>query len=165
MHIKQGENKIVIVGLFATGKTTLLNEIVKMNPDFKVYHTDDFLQYQPNLQMKFLYNKLMLDKPKRFIVEGCKAYSLLRTGLCENNFHPDVVINCVASEGTRQQRYLQPDRWYRGRHSLANKTGLKDFKAFDNQYRTIWNEYLRLLNGCQHRPRIIEHCTEPLNMN
>lgn len=165
MYIKQGENKIVIVGLFATGKTTLVNEIIKFHPDYKVYHTDDFIQYQPNLQMKFLYNKLMLDKPQKFIVEGCKAYSLLRTGLRENNFFPDLVINCVASEGTRQQRYLQPDRWYRGRHSLANKTGMKDFKAFDHVYRKIWEEYQSMLRLCRHKPRIIQHLSETLPLN
>lgn len=165
MNIKQGENKIVVVGLFATGKTTLVNEIINSNPGFKIYHTDDFIQYEQNLQMRFLLNKVNIDRPQKFIIEGTKAYSLLRNGIKENTFFPDLVINCIASEGTRQQRYLKPERWYKGRHSLANKTGMKDFKAFDNQYRSIWNEYQRLLNNCFNRPRIVEYCTEPLNMN
>ena len=163
MYLKPGENKIVIVGLFATGKTTLVNEIIKTRPDFKVYHTDDFLQYEQNLQMRFLLNKINLDKPRKFIVEGAKAYSLLRSGAKDNSFLPDLVINCVASEGTRQQRYLQPDRWNKGRHSLANKTGMKDFKAFDNVYRKIWDEYAHMHKS--HTPRIVEYCTEPLNLN
>lgn len=163
MHIQPGENKIVIVGLFATGKSTLVNEIVKMNTGFKIYHTDDFIQYQQNLQMRFLLNKINIDKPAKFIVEGAKAYSLLRSGVRDNNFYPDLVINCVASEGTRQQRYLKPDRWYPGRHSLANKTGMKDFKAFDHVYRKIWDEYLRMHKPI--KPRIIEYCSEPLSMN
>lgn len=159
MNIKRSEKVVVVVGLFATGKTTLVNRIIKMHPDYKVYHTDDFIHYSHNLQTRFLLNKIQLDKPERYIVEGAIAYRLLRSGVLNNEFYPDVVVNCVASDGERQKRYLSPERWNGGRYKGDNKTGLKDFKAFDNQYRKIWTEYLHLPK--KREPRIIEYVTEP----
>lgn len=163
MFIKLDEKIIVVVGLFATGKTTVTNEITKMNPDIKIYKTDDFIQYSQPLQPRFIMNRIMLDKPERYLIEGVTGYRLLRNGIKENNFYPDVVIHCVCTDGTRQDRYLKPDRWYAGRHSKATKIGLKDFKAFDNMYRKMWEEYLA--SPKKREPRIITHVTELINPN
>lgn len=162
MVIHTYEKKIVIVGLFATGKTTLVNKLlneqqVMQDHKYVVYHTDDFLQYDRKLQMRFLLNKINLDKPDRYIIEGAAAYRLLISGVKENNFYPDLVIQCLASDGTRQERYMQPERLNGQRHAL-DKKGMKDFKAFDNMYRKMWNEYMSMPK--KREPRIIHYITE-----
>lgn len=157
MVIHYYEKIVVVVGLFATGKTTLVNKLIKENEDFVVYHTDDYLQYDQKYQLRFMMNQIQLDKAERYIIEGANAYRLLIKGVKENNFYPDVVIHCVASDGTRQQRYLQPERLNGQRHAKDRK-GMKDFKAFDNMYRKMWNEYMSMPK--KREPRIIHYVTE-----
>lgn len=141
---------IVVVGLFASGKSTLVAELAEKHRQYAVYHTDDFL----GMQQDAVIHKINYDENEYIILEGANAYGLLLKEL----ILPDLVINCYCSDGARQDRYMEPDRWNGGRYKDA-KAGLKDYKAFDNVYRKQWEKYKAMQ---KKRPvRIIEYCTEP----
>jgi uridine kinase len=142
---------IVVVGLFASGKSTLVAELAEKNKKYTVYHTDDFI----DMQQDAIVHKIKFDEADYIIVEGASAYNLLVKEL----ILPDLVINCFCSDGARQDRYMKPERWNGGRYKGA-KAGLKDYKAFDNIYRNQWERYKKMHK--RKRVRIIEYCTEPI---
>lgn len=149
--IKSSDSLIIVVGLFATGKSTLCKKIIDAHPSFRLYKTDQYIQWKENA-LKIMLNSIAVEQPKRYIIEGAMAYKLLR----DNILQPDIVVNCVCSDGTRQQRYLQPDRWNAGRYEGATKVGLKDYKAFDHVYRSMWQQYV----DSNPKTRIIQYLSE-----
>lgn len=89
VKLKEGENIIAIVGLPATGKSTLSKEI---GEGFKIYHTDDLLKLQLTDFIQYMNHLISSSKATKYIIEGCLVYKLLRDGYW---FYPDVVIECV----------------------------------------------------------------------
>lgn len=133
-------NKIVIVGLPATGKSTLSEELATRLPEHKLYHTDDYIAsgFTQSLfdLMGDMYGK------EKIIVEGVQCYRLLKAGLIACTFHADLVIHCAASTGDRVKRYKE-----------RNKELSHDF---DNKLRGWWYQYNVAIKP---HVEIIEHYT------
>ena len=147
IQLYKTEKKIVIVGLYATGKTTLTKEILLLDPSFTLYKTDQYIN-----RTSVLVSLIRHQRPEKYIVEGAAAYKMLRDG----ELKPDVVINCVCSDGERQRRYQQPDR-IDGNRYKGDRPGMKTgYKAFDNYYRSLWQQYL----DSKPTSRIIQYLTE-----
>lgn len=108
--------KIAVIGYSCTGKTTLTKELAAKYPDHKIYHCDDVRAEDFNLIYGIVYEQILADGKKDFIVEGTQVASILRKGAENRNLFVDVVINCVSEEGIRMQRYEQqrtPEQAYR----------------------------------------------------
>lgn len=120
---------VVIVGLPATGKTTLLNELQEANEKYSLYHTDDYIEHGFKESLYVMMRDLEADKNPYKIIEGVQAYRLLRKGLELKTFYADLVITCSADYQTRLTRYQQ-----RGEN--------KDFTTFDKTLGKIWSDYI-----------------------
>jgi deoxyadenosine/deoxycytidine kinase len=120
---------IAIVGLPATGKTTLAKELAEMLPGHKLIHTDDYIEhgYEDSI------NVLMGDiyQVPKLIVEGVLVYRLLNRGLTDKYFNADHVFHCVSSTEARAQRYRDT------RTKALNTT-------MDHILRGQWRDYIRM---------------------
>jgi len=116
-----GENKrIVIVGYPKCGKT----EISGLITDREVIHSDDFIKEvnwkdTPDFLIKLLNSKEI------YAIEGIQCFRLLRTGIRNSSYFPDIVI------------YVNP-RYPAYPNHIATR------KMLD----TIWNEYLAMNPKC-----------------
>lgn len=131
--------RIVIVGLPATGKSTLADQLMVEHPDFTLFRTDDYIQYGFRDSLFVLQGDVWMRE--KIIVEGVQAYRMLIAGVRDDNFYPDLVIHCSATTAEREKRYAERQ--------------LKINSQFDNQLRTWWREYSVMRN--QNPPEVIEH--------
>jgi adenylate kinase family enzyme len=129
---------IAIVGMPATGKTTLAKGLKKELAFNTLVHTDDFIGMDHTLKQELLRGGMGTHEP--FIIEGCTVYRLL----AENVIVPDIVIMCLAKSSTRALRFEQ-----RGKNFIASK----QFEATLNHHWWTW----RGKNGFV---RVIEHVTD-----
>lgn len=136
IRLSTDENTIVIVGLPASGKSWIANELIEQyaNRNFKMYRTDDYIKYGFEESLYKMMDDLRRDLSPRKIIEGVQGYRLLRKGLQLGTFNPDVVIVVVASREQRVERFNK-----RTEHNKLNK-------GFDASLEKIWNDYLELLN-------------------
>jgi len=125
--IKPDEHTIVVVGLPASGKTTVADELRKQFPDYSIYHSDDYMHHGYNDSMYELMKDVQTDPNPKKIIEGVQAYRLLRKGVELNNFHADLVITVEAQEATREQRYV------------SRGNGIN--RAFDKNLAKVWADY------------------------
>lgn len=121
--IKETDKIICIIGLPATGKTTL-SDVISIDRPHKVFHTDDYIVDRRFNALDIAHHLRYNLENDRYIIEGVGCYLLLR----DNIVKPDLIIECLASEGVRQERYNL-------------ERGLKDFKAFDCTYRRMFEDY------------------------
>lgn len=134
------EDKIVvIVGLAASGKTKLADELSKVYDQYAIYHTDDYINNFNDLLWH-----VINDKAEYKIIEGCQGYNLLRKGLVGKFFYSNVVINVVAKTEIRIQRALM-------RGTSVN------LKQMDKTLMAIWFDYLSMPKNVQ--PKIIDYQT------
>lgn len=84
--------KIVIIGMPRAGKTTLSNKLNRHN----TVHTDDFIDEWSwdETPEKLIDNYGHLYE---YCIEGVQGYRLLRTGLRDGSFEPEVVVICQSS--------------------------------------------------------------------
>lgn len=123
---------IAIAGLSNTGKSTLAK---KLFSDWHVIHTDDYISTPQADRARFLITLLNLRGDEEpVVVEGCEVGRILRTGLREGTWQPDVVIWC--------------ERVYDDR--------TKGDGTFNKGLTTIFREYLSMrISAGQEHPRII----------
>lgn len=119
--------KIVVIGLPATGKTYLAERLAKLLPEHRIYHTDDYAEQGYKESLYSLINDVYAG-PGKYIVEGVQGYRFLRKNQ-ENSFHNiDLIIEVVADSLTRVDRYID-----RGKEMTP---------AFDKNLQTVMAKYL-----------------------
>lgn len=159
IKLSLNENVIVVVGLPASGKSWVANELIEKYGvrNYKLYRTDDYIKYGFEESLYKMMDDLRRDLSPKKIIEGVQGYRLLRKGLEFGNFNPDVVIIVAASLATRQDRYAKRQ---------AGPDGVKGKKinrGFDATLEKIWNDYLERLKtfesidtlGQQKKPRFV----------
>lgn len=134
--IHPNEHTVVIIGLPGTGKTFLTSELSKQFPDYRVIHCDDYLKFGSNEDFNKLSQDVINYKGKQ-IIEGSLCYRLLRHGVTDNNFFPDLIIVVLATESERYRR--RPD---------------KQYSQMDRIYRSIFRDYWAMSK--RREPRLIE---------
>jgi hypothetical protein len=149
LSLASEHKKILIVGLYATGKSTLVRQLEQYKKNAFVYHSDDYINNINALVQLVNYRQYT-----EWIVEGSALYKVLRDDLLK----PTLIVNCICSNGTRQQRYLLPER-IKGDRYKGDKPGMKTgYKFMDDYYRKIWQEYI----DTKPDTKIVEYLTEPI---
>lgn len=130
-------NKIVIIGLSGCGKSTLTNYL-QASLKYDILHSDSYLHLGDYGSSQALMG-LMRDVARfnKVIVEGSLCYRLLKFGLENKWFAPDIIINVVATKAHRELR----------------RPG-KDYSNTDRIYRVLWQQYMEMYNP--NPPKIIE---------
>lgn len=108
-------DKIVVVGFPWAGKTELVNRI---GDGREVIHTDAYIDRVPWKQQAEFFIELLKDK-KRYFLEGIQGFRVLRTGLRDGNYKPDLIV------------YVRSTYPAKPKHLAVRKT-----------LRCIWNEFL-----------------------
>lgn len=110
-------SRVVVIGLPASGKTTLANRLAETGMGHEVVHTDEEYPYAEGVSAQ-AYEDLLFaaDMDCDVIVEGVLGYRVLRK--CAENggtWLPDLIIEVRCSEETRAARYAEerPGKQYR----------------------------------------------------
>lgn len=140
--IETNENTIVIVGAPASGKTTIADQLAKDYPDYKVYHTDDYISHGFVESLYKLMEDLAADQNKKQIIEGIQAARLLRKGVELGTFHADLVITVDTMQTEKLRRYA-------ARTGNANPYPYATEKAI----KKVFDDYLSTV---QRKPRFLE---------
>lgn len=135
LEILPTDNKIVIIGLAASGKTTLSEEIANMCPSHNLIHSDDYIHFGFEASLYKMISDIKRLGEEPMIVEGVQGFRLLRKGLENRDFFPDLVINCICDPAERFKRYA----------AREGNNG-KDPSSFDKTLYTIWQKYNQLLD-------------------
>lgn len=117
-------SRVVIIGLPASGKTTLANRLAEAGMSHEVVHTDEEYPYAEGVSAQ-AYDDLLLAADMDFdvIVEGVLGYRILRK--CAESggtWLPDLIIEVRCSEETRAARYAEerPGKQYRSVAAFCN---------------------------------------------
>lgn len=129
--IEPHENLVVIVGPPAAGKTALAEALAEKFPDFKVYHSDDYMVHGFVDSMYKLMEDVQADPSKKIIVEGIQAARLLRKGAQLGTLFADLIIE--VDSPFKELRYIgRPDGLIKDYpHSTAKSVTkvLNEYKA------------------------------------
>lgn len=146
LPLKKSDKVVVIIGSSATGKTFIADLLKKKYSDFKLYHTDDYMEHGFKEALYKLRDDLAYDISPRKMIEGVQGVRLLRKGLELNDFFADVIIICDATMKKRVNRYAK-----RGEAHKIDKLA-----GFDKMLGKIFKDYLDALpsHPCK-KPRIL----------
>lgn len=122
----------VIIGPSCSGKTTLAKRLHAESPLASLYFTDDFKGEGFEQSLYALMEALGRDTNPDKIIEGVQVPRLLRKGLENKSFHADRVIQCVADDDVRDQRYL----------ARGDDKDIEKRKTFDKMVQGIFDEYI-----------------------
>lgn len=144
--IQANENKIVIIGLTASGKTHLCDELTQtFCQDHTVFHSDDYIEHGFEQSLYMMISDVKNDANPKHIIEGVQGYRYLRKALQNQDsiLYPDLVIIVECEPELRLQRYN------------ARGEAKKDYSGFDKTLTKIWNDYIDALQYADRRPRIM----------
>ena len=120
---------IVVCGFAKTGKIIIAKEISKklnrhliISDDYKIENREDFKRDVLNF-----YNRQI-----PIIVEGILCFNLLRNGVKDNNFYPDLVIKTNCNESTIKYFYEKD----------GEGDKINNILKFNKSLNTIWEEYI-----------------------
>lgn len=158
--LKPEEKIAVIIGLAASGKTTLSEYLHERFPDHSLFHTDDYMSFGYEESLYRLMSDLQADQNPLKIIEGVQGYRLLRKLLqIDQAWNVDLIIVTVCDEEERMRRYL----------SRPENAGKADkLLAFDKNLEKVEREFHGLLTHHQKNvpdfkmPRIVWHHTSTL---
>jgi hypothetical protein len=142
-------NTIVVCGYTKTGKITIakklaeqLNRPLFISDDYQNLDSKDSLSIFMEDVLKYYSQKLPI------IVEGILCFRLLRKGIKESCFFPDLILKTKCDENTIRHFYNKDGEGHKIERALAFNRGLN----------TIWTEYQDLLatNPWLKRPYYLE---------
>lgn len=132
-------NFIIIVGLSATGKTTL----ALTYKDYMVIHTDDYIKYKT--QAPYYINKTIRAATKKIVVEGVGCYKYLNDMFEYGFYKPDLIINCTTPKDIRTARLNE------------RKTLTDDSFILDNYYQKMFSKFINGNHGIEIRDVMYMH--------
>lgn len=134
---------IAIVGLSATGKTTLASTY----KDYEIIHADDFLKYRE--QAPYHISRIVRHSKDNVVMEGMGIYKYLND-MREYDFRfPDLILNCTAPKDIRSSRL-----------SLRGTLSDNSF-AMDNYYLKLLDKFNK--SGCGIEGRDVMYMAERQN--
>ncbi len=132
----QTARSIIIIGGSCSGKSSIA-EYISSQISHPYVSTDHYLQSNDNDQEKAI-NRLIVDinnYNKPLIIEGTLGYLLLRKGLQNNSFNPDLIIKLKCNDKTTEYLYEK----YRDPSKINYAKGMA--KGLEK----IWENYKTLL--------------------
>jgi deoxyadenosine/deoxycytidine kinase len=138
--IAENENVVVIVGPPAAGKTHLSKELEKNFPDYRFFHTDDYMKHGYLKSMYVLMEDVLASDNKKMVIEGVQTPRLLRKGVELNNFYPDLIIRVDADIEKKLARYKERNLEYP--HAMAKNI------------ETVYNEYANMMAAMRGQRKI-----------
>jgi GTPase SAR1 family protein len=135
--IEPNENLVVIVGPPAAGKTSVAEALAEKFPDYKVYHSDDYMIHGFTDSMYKLMEDIQADPNPKIIVEGIQAARLLRKGVQLGTLFADLVIEVDSPQ--KEIRYVgrsvpgTPDKPYPYGTMKSVETVLNEYKAMNKR--------------------------------
>jgi len=130
-------NTIVVCGFTKTGKIAIAEKLSK-ELNRKLFISDDFQYVKPEESLYEFIKNISPYHQQRvpIIVEGILCFRLLRKGIQEGIFFPDLIIKTKCDEKTIRYFYDKDGEGHKANRAISFNKGLD----------TIWNEYLNLLN-------------------
>jgi hypothetical protein len=133
---------ILIIGCPASGKTHLSQILAASRPYHKVIHTDDYQKHGYGQALYEILSDIEKLDHHLLIIEGVQGYRMLRKGVQQNNFFPDVVIELEVTEHRmlqtyRKERAVQKQRYLNSFGAMHQKI-LKDYRALPNPHPPKW---------------------------
>lgn len=126
---------VVIVGVAASGKTSLASLLKEHNPRFTVINTDDYKKYDWDEALDLVARDVsFITTP--LLVEGVLAYRLLRRGAQRGNFHADLVFKCEVSKKQRAERFT----------NRGGQRSLDGMKSMDSMLMKVYHDYEQACN-------------------
>lgn len=119
---------IVIIGLSASGKTTVADELADAFPEHNLFHTDDYLDYGYEKSLYVMIGEITGANNPFFIVEGVQGYRFLRKMAQLKTFPIDAVVIVDCPHETRLKRY--------------KARGKEIAQSFDRNLDTVFRSYL-----------------------
>lgn len=134
-----GAKTIVVAGFTKTGKITISNKLSE-ELGYPIIKSDDFKVEQfgtTKALFAFMGECLSYYNTRQpVIIEGVKAFRLLRKGLQLRSFYPDVIIKTECNEATIRHFYKKD-----GEEEKADRA-----MSFNKGLQTTWDSYLSLLD-------------------
>ena len=127
------EKNVLIIGLPGSGKTYLIDRL--KTDGHIVIKTDDYINYGFEQSLYRVLEDIIKANGKT-IVEGVQGYRLLRKGLQQNSYYPDIVIEMVVSV----KRIF---------HVYENERGGKNLKSVESMIKSnqkILQDYFQMEN-------------------
>lgn len=149
----EGKN-ILIIGYPASGKSHVCNKLADKCPTHKIIHTDDYMQHGFEQSLYVLLNDVKEDPLSRSsasfrptLIEGILGYRLLRKGVEQDNYYPDIVIELNVTNDQITEVY-QKER---------NADKLKSVMSSCKACQTILIKYLAMDNARKPEWLVIEN--------
>lgn len=127
------EGSCVVIGIPASGKTFLGNKLVEQNSSHLLLSTDSYMGTGYERDLYPLIEDLR-SYPKEIIIEGVLGYRLLRKGLQEDDFCPDLVIVCETNKKKQAEIYAKE----------RDPKKLQYMKSFEIGLMKVYNDYMML---------------------
>jgi len=133
---------VLIIGSPASGKTWLIEQIKEVAPYHNYIATDDYIKdntFKGALYAMMDDIKTFHDDGKLTVVEGVNGYRLLRKGVQEDTYYPDIVIECKTSQKNIEARYEGDEKKLKGVFGMmkGNATILAEYLEFPNKHKPI----------------------------
>jgi adenylate kinase family enzyme len=136
LELDRSGKRILLLGRPSAGKTWLSNQL--NNLDHKTIHTDNYREFaEPMAIQAIIEDEADIQRYYNAgsIIEGVLGYPLLLTGLKEQSYRPDIVIEVEISSGKQRELYL----------AERNPDKIKYLKKFLMKTMAILDEYYKLV--------------------
>ena len=142
-------NTIVICGYTKTGKVTIAKKLAEQL-NRPLFISDDYQHLDPKNSLDIFMGDILKYYSQQIpiVVEGILCFRLLRRGIKESCFFPDLILKTNCNEATIRYFYNKDGEGHKVERALAFNKGLN----------TIWTEYQDLLatNPWLKRPYYLE---------
>ena len=123
---------VVVCGFTKSGKITIARKISN-HLKRRLFISDDYTIYGPQEAMYVLLKDIVYETNRKhpFIVEGVQCFRLLRKGMQEGGFYPDLIIKTKCDEKTIRHFYNKDGEGHKTDRALSFNKGLDK----------VWNDY------------------------
>ncbi len=147
--LPEGVKTVAIVGVAASGKTSLAELLRVANPGFTVINTDDYKKYEWEQALELLARDVsFITTP--LIVEGVLVYRLLRRGAQHGSFHADHVYKCEVSKKIRAERF----------NARGGQRSLDGMRSMDSMLMTVYYDYEKACVRAGKQPTVYRVITD-----